>query len=274
MQQKPGRNDPCYCGSGKKYKKCHMASDKEAAKKQRQLADAGRWLRRDFLRFAREERFAEAFAAGLPLYWNNYYTIDNAEEMSQNEAFRFFDWLVFDFQYQEQPRLITVYRDERQGDLSVDQQQVLDLWLGAPPAAAYTLIDYEGQNLQIRDFVTGEEFTVYEPAGKGLADPEDLLLGRLVRIQDRLEFSTIAAYIPQDEIADLAEKLETARKADSEAHADSSYSDFMQRRGYLIIHHALEQAELKGRPPVSGSDPNRSDGLARKAAQRLRKLQS
>ena len=22
-KQKPGRNDPCYCGSGKKYKKCH-----------------------------------------------------------------------------------------------------------------------------------------------------------------------------------------------------------------------------------------------------------
>jgi uncharacterized protein len=21
----PGRNDPCYCGSGKKYKKCHGA---------------------------------------------------------------------------------------------------------------------------------------------------------------------------------------------------------------------------------------------------------
>lgn len=23
----PGRNDPCWCGSGKKYKKCHMAAD-------------------------------------------------------------------------------------------------------------------------------------------------------------------------------------------------------------------------------------------------------
>jgi hypothetical protein len=23
----PGRNDPCHCGSGKKYKKCHLASD-------------------------------------------------------------------------------------------------------------------------------------------------------------------------------------------------------------------------------------------------------
>ena len=30
---KLGRNDPCHCGSGKKYKKCHEASDdaKEAA---------------------------------------------------------------------------------------------------------------------------------------------------------------------------------------------------------------------------------------------------
>lgn len=251
-----------------------MASDKEAEKKQRQLAEAGRWLRRDFLKFAREERFAEAFAVGLPVYWNDFYTIDNAEEMSQNEAFRFLDWFVFDFQYQEQPRLITVYQDERHGDLSNDQQQVLELWLDAPPAAAYKLIDYEGQNLQIRDFVSGEEFIVYEASGKGLANRGDLLLGRLVRIQDKLEFSTVAAYIPQDEIADLSDKLATARKADSEAHPDSNYSDFMRRRGHLIIHHALEQAELKGRPPVSGSDPDRSDGLARKAAQRVRKLQS
>jgi hypothetical protein len=27
---KPGRNDPCHCGSGQKYKKCHLASDDAA----------------------------------------------------------------------------------------------------------------------------------------------------------------------------------------------------------------------------------------------------
>jgi uncharacterized protein YecA (UPF0149 family) len=26
---KLGRNDPCWCGSGKKYKHCHMKSDRE-----------------------------------------------------------------------------------------------------------------------------------------------------------------------------------------------------------------------------------------------------
>lgn len=25
-----GRNDPCYCGSGKKYKKCHLIQDETA----------------------------------------------------------------------------------------------------------------------------------------------------------------------------------------------------------------------------------------------------
>ncbi len=28
-QPKPGRNDPCWCGSGKKYKQCHWKSDRQ-----------------------------------------------------------------------------------------------------------------------------------------------------------------------------------------------------------------------------------------------------
>lgn len=27
---KPGRNESCWCGSGKKYKKCHLAEDQKA----------------------------------------------------------------------------------------------------------------------------------------------------------------------------------------------------------------------------------------------------
>jgi len=26
---KAGRNDPCWCGSGKEYKKCHLAEDEK-----------------------------------------------------------------------------------------------------------------------------------------------------------------------------------------------------------------------------------------------------
>ena len=30
-KKKPGRNDPCWCGSGKKYKKCHLDADRAAS---------------------------------------------------------------------------------------------------------------------------------------------------------------------------------------------------------------------------------------------------
>ncbi|MCL4393812.1 MAG: SEC-C metal-binding domain-containing protein, partial [Chloroflexi bacterium] len=28
---KPGRNDPCWCGSGRKYKNCHLREDEAVA---------------------------------------------------------------------------------------------------------------------------------------------------------------------------------------------------------------------------------------------------
>ncbi|MEQ9496918.1 MAG: preprotein translocase subunit SecA [Deltaproteobacteria bacterium] len=31
-KKRPGRNDPCWCGSGKKYKKCHLSEDQRAAR--------------------------------------------------------------------------------------------------------------------------------------------------------------------------------------------------------------------------------------------------
>lgn len=36
-----GRNDPCHCGSGKKYKQCHLTKDEAAQREARaQAADA------------------------------------------------------------------------------------------------------------------------------------------------------------------------------------------------------------------------------------------
>ncbi len=34
----PGRNDPCHCGSGKKYKQCHLDQDEAAARAARAAA--------------------------------------------------------------------------------------------------------------------------------------------------------------------------------------------------------------------------------------------
>jgi SEC-C motif len=40
MTATPGRNDPCHCGSGKKYKACHLAADEAKARAARAKAAA------------------------------------------------------------------------------------------------------------------------------------------------------------------------------------------------------------------------------------------
>ena len=46
---KIGRNDPCACGSGKKYKKCCMANDEDAALAARAVQPAAVPVRRPSL---------------------------------------------------------------------------------------------------------------------------------------------------------------------------------------------------------------------------------
>ena len=41
MQPKLGRNDPCYCGSGRKYKKCHLPQDVAPARPEAGAVERG-----------------------------------------------------------------------------------------------------------------------------------------------------------------------------------------------------------------------------------------
>jgi hypothetical protein len=40
LEHNLGRNDPCHCGSGKKYKQCHLAEDEAKARAERAKATA------------------------------------------------------------------------------------------------------------------------------------------------------------------------------------------------------------------------------------------
>ncbi len=277
-EARPGRNDPCYCGSGKKYKQCHMAADRERDNERRAREDAAQFLRRDLLTFARDERFTAAVAAAIGHYWRDLYSVDNAEEMSPAESMRFFDWLAFDYMpegEEDAPRLIETYRAERYEDLSTPQQEVLDGWIAAPPSVGFELLEADGQTLYLRDLVTGRLAAAYEPGGAGSTRAGDVLLGRLVPVGDRLTFTGSVAYIPRDEVGDLPAQLEAAQAAFAAAHPSAGVEAFMRTHAHVPVHHALTQAEAHDRPPVARLDPDRDRTPAEKAsasaARRLRR---
>jgi hypothetical protein len=67
--------------------------------------------------------------------------------------------------------------------------------------------------------------------------------------------------------------MEAVKTADAETYPDATHKAFLRRNAHLIIHHALEQAKIQGRPPVAALDQNRADEMVRKATRQVRKLQ-
>ena len=274
MDEKVGRNDPCYCGSGLKYKKCHMAEDKEKERSRVAHAMAVKFLRQDMLKFARGAEYEEAFAAGLAHYWNGMYTIENADEMAENEALRFFDWFVFDYQHEGQPRLIDVYAEQQADELSEAQRELLAAWQEAAPAGGYELTGYDGQTLHLRDYLTDEELDVYASNGRGNVDVGEVILARVVPMRENQQFSTTAAYLPKDEITDVKEKFAAAKEQFLADNPDGTHEQFMRQHNVLFIHHALAEAERVGRPPVARLDPERDDDAVRRATRMLARRMS
>jgi hypothetical protein len=247
-----------------------MKIDREKGRKRRRRKHAAEFLRQDLSHFAQDERFAVPFAQALEIYWDGYYTIETAEEMSQQEASHFFDWFVFDYDLGEGRRLLGVYKEEEWQELAKPQQEVLSEWIEVGPARAYTLVDYDADILHLQDFLSGEVCEVGDYGSLGEAERGDLVLARLVPVYDQMEFSVTAVYLPQAEIANLSEKMEKGRAEYEEDHPDADYEEFLRYNNYRFVHHALEQADEHGRAPVARLNPDRPDKEARTAVQSLK----
>lgn len=257
--EKPGRNDPCYCGSGKKYKQCHLASDLAAEQQARQWVDAARSLRVDLLDYADDELFDTAVADALPIFWDGYYTAENYHLMDAFEAERFYDWFLFDYQPKEGEwkRPAESYGEAQAKSLNDAQQTLLTQWLAARPMGGYILDGYDGQTLHLHDFLSDEVIDVFLPSGHGSAPIGSLIVGHVVPIEDHHEFFTPPAFIPPNEIGDLKETLQSAMAEVVAANPKAALNEQLRQTNHLIMVQGLGAAKLAGRPPVARLEPNR-----------------
>src|SRR5215212_3201626 len=95
---KVGRNDPCPCGSGKKYKHCHLPIEEAAQAEQLRLRRAVDTLLPKMIAAARAR--ATAVPEAFSRFWNGKYSLDQLEELGDLEgrgAERFLTWFAFDY---------------------------------------------------------------------------------------------------------------------------------------------------------------------------------
>jgi hypothetical protein len=221
MTHKIGRNEPCPCGSGRKYKHCHgRAADAQpegASAVQRALS----WL---------TERHGKAVQAAFQdLLFEDLWPEDGPEPSDVDESVwqplmvNIMEWLLAegDIEVKGAWREINAYVLSSDGPgLSADQRRYIAQF-AERPLRLYTVTDVRrGEGLTLADALDddAQPLVVQERSGSESARPGMLIGCRVLSVGDHLELS--GAIYPFSMLA-AAGSLEDARSAqDAEVHSD------------------------------------------------------
>jgi len=201
---KPGRNDPCPCGSGKKFKHCCLpaletppAGELRWRRIRRSLENMAVTL----LRYG-EERYGPMF---LGFAWQNFCLDDEAGDMPGDTPHTqvFMPWLFF--HWMPDPDCGEIKASARDGltlaqaflrDRASRIEAVLAEYLRAccdAPMSFYDVMSVRaGAGVRVRDIFDGTEIEVTENAGSRHMREGDIVFAKVARLPDLAMFEALA----------------------------------------------------------------------------------
>ncbi|MDO8940217.1 MAG: SEC-C metal-binding domain-containing protein [Methylicorpusculum sp.] len=212
--KKLGRNDPCHCGSGKKYKQCclkaeetQMASDRSEA-----VPKAINWFFTKYGQTAREA-LDEGFFGGLE---DDEYALlqDLPGDSYQGIMINAMEWLLADgvITIKGQVHRVAELLFGRGGPLfSAEQRQWLEQ-LTTMPLRLYEIVDVrQGECMTLRDVMLPERqpVLVLEKSGSQHANRYDLIAARILPVKDHFELSGAVYSFPRHRSLDLLKELKS-----------------------------------------------------------------
>jgi hypothetical protein len=226
---KPGRNDPCWCGSGKKYKKCHLTSDEE---KERARREGGRERERedtaDDGEFAPEgkstgdplhKRLMD-FLAGAAVDWRGraesreaqklYFGDGNDAEQQDLLESGFFEWFLYDYRPRRTGKtMVEEYLERRGASLSAQERALLEAWR----AARYGLYEVqrveEGTGIELKDVFEGDVFFVHDVSSSRELVSWDAIFSRVEEWEGRRLFTGNGVIVPRRLLPEIVSQIET-----------------------------------------------------------------
>ncbi|CAE6502527.1 conserved hypothetical protein [Nitrosomonas nitrosa] len=218
---KAGRNDPCPCGSGKKYKKCCMGKDEVVNQETflwHRVKHAIQDMPEKLLKFTEKQYGRDALLQA----WDEFIFLED-EDFSLNSPhlqvfmpWLFFDWLPFHAEATDEEselRPIAQLFLEKQGH---QQDPLLVRYLEQCCAAPFSFYDIlsvrPGESFVLRDIFTGEELDVTEHSGSRHAQAGYILFAKVVKIDNLalLEGSASLLFPPTEKfsILELRQEIE------------------------------------------------------------------
>lgn len=191
---KPGRNDPCPCGSGKKYKQCCLIAQETVAPvdlQWRRVRRAIDDMAATLLRYG-QERYGPS---GLIEAWEDFNLDDeigdfphDTPHMTVFMPWLFFDWLPFAKATRVRPEaldgltLAQAFLRERGSRIEPAMAEYMRACCAAP-FSFYDIVSVRpGSGLVARDIFDGTEIDVSERSGTAYMQAGDILFAKVARM--------------------------------------------------------------------------------------------
>ena len=233
-RSKPGRNEDCWCGSGKKYKKCHLGadealpsaldSDTDRKPSSAPIFDAtveARLIERTFELGKKAHSRSEALKAAR-LYFGGELTEGDHEP----SATGFFEWYIHDFRPPSTKRSL-IEEHLRNLSLTTEERQILE----AHRDSTYGLFEIQKVELDrgviLKDWFTSQEYFVEDVSTSRNTVLWDCILARVIGMNGRYCFGATSLSIPRRMIPEF-----TAYIRKQSAAAGQSVSDFMRANSH------------------------------------------
>ncbi|MCM3719270.1 SEC-C metal-binding domain-containing protein [Fictibacillus phosphorivorans] len=190
-----GRNDPCYCGSGKKYKKCCLHKEEQT----REVS----FHQEGLIKFALEN-FQQDLAARTAEYVKQYPVGKDQEQTYANIAVC---WEVFCSKIKDGKTPVELYVESVMNSVKPEVAEILTGWTSTAPSLYKVVEQKTGFIFTVKDIWTEQ---VYDVTINAADKPktESALLGTLVSNGINYEFYVGYIEMPVSELPALKEAIE------------------------------------------------------------------
>ena len=180
-----GRNDPCHCGSGKKYKKCHMEQDEQRGRELRGLSNVEDWLGFHLRRLHEAARpLADGQAAIVAAAEGFFAGADRPAHPLDDTLFR--DHAYFDVAVDAEGGTVGASLALAPELPSLTDTASLQKALTVSYLSLLEVTEVKrGKGLGVRDCLTGTEAFVWDEPLSAELDPMEVVLGRRLAFTDR-----------------------------------------------------------------------------------------
>ncbi len=238
---KIGRNVPCPCGSGKKYKQCHGPIDAARESEQRQLKQAQETLLAKVMEAA--PRFATDFPEALERFWNGAYTVASLEELDDVEergSERFLAWFFFDYRGAGgQTPVERLVEDPSDLDLTPPEAQLLPSWTNVRLQPYIVTEVRKGQGLAVRPLWDEAEIVVEDHAATRRVAAGEILITHLTPAADAHYVAGSAAHITADTVEQLREWADLHLNDLRTTRQGAGYADLIHDRSQIFNHFVM-----------------------------------